>query len=115
MSALLPLPTSLATVLEEKVTSASDFDEEELSFALERTLADLPSASDREKKGAFAEIAAFQFSLEANDAKSLWNTRYGPFVDIARDGKRWVFPDIAQVDDNVLQHWTKRVEEARHP
>lgn len=114
--ALLPLPESLATILEEKDTSDADFDEEELSFALERALADHSAVSDKEKKAAFAEIAAFQFSLEDKDGRSFWNTRYAPYVDIIRrDGKRQVFPDIAQVDDEVIQHWAKRAEGARHP
>jgi lysyl-tRNA synthetase class 1 len=37
-------------------------------------------------------------------------------VDVTRgDGRRKVFPDIAQVDTEVIQHWTKRAAETPHP
>jgi hypothetical protein len=115
-TSILELPAQLACVLQEKDSFPDDFDEAEVSFVLERELGECGEISEDQRKASFAEIAALQLVLEEDFGKSLWGTRYAPYVDIQRrDGTRFLFPDIANVDVAVIQYWSKRATEAKHP
>lgn len=112
----LELPTSLASILQQKDTSLDDFDSTEVSFVLERAISECGEVSDNQRKASFAEIAALQMPLVGNQEKSKWGTRFGPVVEAKqKDGSFYSFPDLANIDAPVIDYWTKRANEAKHP
>lgn len=112
----LPFPEPLRAVLGEYDARSDDFDEANLGFVLEATLNKCGEVSILQRKACVAEVAAFEFSDKRGKEKNPWGTRFGPLIaGTLEDGTAYFFPDIAQVDDTVIQYWSQRSQEARHP
>src|SRR5262245_25235629 len=70
--------------------------------------------TDEERKGAWAEASAFNFSEGNGD--SPWGTHFRPtFVATKNDGSAFYAPDIAEIDEEIVTHWEERSALARHP
>ncbi len=112
----LTLPEPLRAILLEYDARTADFDEAELSFILERKQQECGELSEAQRKAIFAEIAALQLSLLDGQQKSRWGTRYCPALEGTRqDGTPVGNPDIGRVDQAIIQYWSERAREARHP
>ena len=115
-SVSLSLPGPLLAVLKEHDDRTDDFDEAELSFLLERTLQTSGEISEVQRKAFFAEVAALQLSLVDGQQRSRWGTRYCPVLESTRqDGTPCGNPDIGRVDQAIIEYWTARAKESRHP
>jgi hypothetical protein len=69
--------------------------------------------TDPERKGAWAEASAFNFRPTE---ESPWGTHYGPvFIATKNDGTPYYAPDIAEIDEDIIEHWEQRSETAQHP
>jgi Domain of unknown function (DUF4209) len=69
--------------------------------------------ADAERKGAWAEAAAFNFTPVD---ESPWGTYYGPTMTAQKpDGTPLYMPDIAEIDRAIIDHWETRATEALHP
>ena len=63
-----------------------------------------------------AEQAAFQFCENYQDEATGWGTYYGPMVVWRRDdGTIFVNPSIGKITPEILDYWSKRAVEAKHP
>jgi hypothetical protein len=75
-----------------------------------------PTLSEDERKGAWAEAAAFNFMRNGGGGQSVWNTYFGPVIRQAReDGTEFRAPDVAEIDTEIIDHWKTRAETCRHP
>jgi hypothetical protein len=114
--ASLSLPEPLVAVLKEHDDRTDDFDEAELSFLLERPQQACGETSDVQRKAIFAEVAALQLSLVDGQQRSRWGTRYRPDLEGTRqDGTPCGNPDIGRIDQAIIEYWTERARETRHP
>lgn len=69
--------------------------------------------TDAERKGAWAEAAAFNFMLME---ESPWGTQYGPTITAQKpDGTPMYLPDVAEIDSDIVAHWETRATTAHHP
>lgn len=110
------LPDSLLSTLSEHDSSPNDFDEAEPSFEVEHKAKSLEDPSGEHRKAIFAEVAALQMDLLSGQQKSHWETRFGPVLEsVAEDGTRRCYPDIAQIDESVVEYLQRRASESKHP
>lgn len=72
--------------------------------------------SPDERKGAWAESAAFNFVARIGDTPSPWSTFFRPvFSGTKNDGAPFYAPDLAEVDGDIISHWEARSAAAKHP
>lgn len=110
------LPDLLASLVGNKDALPEDVDETDLSYVLESRLKEAADTGDDQRKLCFAEIAALQMRPKGGREKSRWGTHFGPVVEATlKDGSAYCFPDIAHIDETVIEYWTKRAAEVRHP
>ena len=108
----LTLPaTTLAALAEIESTQRPTVD-----YEVAGKLAGLHQAeglSEDERRGGWAESSAFNFQLME---ESPWHTRYGPtFTGTKHDGSPYYGPDIAEIDEEIVNHWEHRSSDAKHP
>ena len=112
----LSVPEPLRAILDEHDARTDDFDEADLGFILKARFDECGEVGELWRKACFAEVAAFQFSDRLRKEKNPWGTRFGPLIAATReDGTTYFFPDIAQVDNAIIQYWSRRSQEAQHP
>ena len=76
----------------------------------------LGGLSPEERKGAWAEFAAFNFVARIGDTPGPWSTFFRPkFSGTKNDGAPFFAPDLAEVDSEIISHWEARSAEAKHP
>lgn len=76
----------------------------------------LEGLSPEERKGAWAESAAFNFMARIGDTPNPWDTYFGPaFSGTKNDGAPFYAPDLAEVDGDIILHWEARSAAATHP
>jgi hypothetical protein len=48
--------------------------------------------------------------------ESPWQTRYGPmFSATKQDGTPYYAPDVAEIDEEMINHWEQRSAATQHP
>lgn len=108
----LTIPNSTRDILDAAETARQPMVEYELSSRLSG-LHQADGLSDPERKGAWAEAAAFNFTPAK---ESPWNTHYGPvFAATKQDGSPYYAPDLAEIDEDIITHWAQRAETSTHP
>jgi lysyl-tRNA synthetase class 1 len=108
----LVLPATTRTVLDDIDSAQQPTVEYEIGGKLSG-LHNAEGLTDPELKGAWAEAAAFNFTLMA---ESPWGTDYGPVFSATKtDGTPYYAPDIAQIDEDIINHWEQRADCAQHP
>lgn len=108
----LQIPAATSQILESVEASRQPLAEFDLADQILRSEAGDLSAEER--KGAFAEWAAFFFRPVDEDA-SPWNTYYGPTIAMSDAQGRPVYsPDLAQIDAETVAHWETRAAVAKH-
>jgi lysyl-tRNA synthetase class 1 len=103
-------PAWVAEVLEE-FEAKQDFDETEVLAQLGGAAREHADLDPREKRGAQAELLAFDFFPAWEQQRSPWNTYFGPRLTL--NGK--YSPDVKEVDKCILLYWRRRMQEARNP
>lgn len=112
----ISLPTALVNIMIEWDTREHDFVIAEPSFLLESKLKSCKGVSESEQKALFAEVAALQMSLLEGQQRTHWKTRYRPYSEVVlADGTRHCFPNISQIDREVIDYLSSRAHEAKHP
>jgi hypothetical protein len=108
----LTLPATTLAALEEIENAQQPTVDYEVSGKLSG-LHQAEGLSEDERRGAWAEASAFNFRLME---ESPWHTRYGPtFTATKNDGSPYYAPDIAEIDEEIINHWEQRSSVARHP
>ena len=72
--------------------------------------------SQEERKGAWAEVAAFNFMTSRTGDESVWGTYFAPMSSwTTADGKEVYGPDIEELDLAIVEHWERRSDRTPHP
>lgn len=84
-------------------------------FALD-SLVTADALTDEQRRGTWAEIAAWRFSRPHLFEASSWGTYWRELASGTNaDGRRVYFPDINDVDAETLEHWIQRARSTTHP
>jgi hypothetical protein len=113
----LIVPTELEKVLREADESAGPLVENALWSAQMKAAPDPKVATLDERRGTFAEIAAWRFMRPHGGSESEpWGIYWGPLAGgTLQDGTPFHQPDVAEVDEEILTHWIGRATTAKHP
>jgi len=113
----LIVSNALEEVLKQADESAGPLVEHNLWSAQMKAAPDPKTATLEERRGAFAEIAAWRFQRPHGGAETEpWGIYWGPLSSGTYDnGKTFHDPDLANVDDEILAHWISRAETTKHP
>lgn len=112
MASPLNVPQQIEEVILAFDRRTDPFNTHDVQKGLVEARSTTPNPSD---KAAFADVLAF--ALTPNEKGSNpWNTYFGPIGSIIRnDGKTLYWPDIADADPQVLQHWVSRTTDLTNP
>lgn len=113
------IPSSMEVVIQHADVPNAVLDEDSLGSELRKAEPDPKTISEEERRGAFSEIAAWEFtrphgSVQENEP---WSIYWGPLGSrILGDGKTPSYsPDVAELADDILSHWIFRAGSAKHP
>lgn len=111
------IPVEIERVLVSADESRESLDELKLWQSLKKAWTRSENASAAEKKGAFSEIAAWEFMRSRASLAEPWGIYWTPMMSgVLGDGKTPFYePDVALVDDDILTHWIFRATNAKHP
>ncbi len=72
--------------------------------------------SPEERKGAWAESAAFNFMARIGNTPNPWDTYFDPVLSGTKnDSAPFYDPDLAEVDGDIISHQEARSTAAKHP
>ena len=113
----LIVPAAMETVLREADDSSTPLDEGDLWSKQIQAAPDPKLATADERLGAFAEIAAWRFMRPHGTECEPWGIYWGPLTSgILADGTTHFYnPDVAEVNQAILEHWINRAASAKHP
>ena len=104
----LTLPPATKRILEQYESSTEPAVDYEIAGRL-LGIHQAEGLTSDERKGAWAEAIAFNLRLMD---ESPWQTRYGPISTATKqDGT----PYIAEIDEEVINHWEQRSAATQHP
>jgi hypothetical protein len=108
----LTIPTITRDVLNAFESSTEPTVDYELSSKLSG-LHQVTGLTEDERKGAWAEAAAFNFMPSK---ESPWGTHFGPvFAATKPDGTPVYGPDVKEIDAAIIAHWEERSAQTSHP
>jgi lysyl-tRNA synthetase class 1 len=108
----LTIPTITRDVLNAFESSTEPTVDYELSSKLSG-LHQVTGLTEDERKGAWAEAAAFNFMPSK---ESPWGTHFGPvFAATKPDGTPVYGPDVKEIDAAIVAHWEERSAQTSHP
>jgi len=87
-----------------------------LQTNLRRALASAGEISKEERKGAWAETAAFHFVAADTGDRSPWGSYFRPIrTTVNKDGTVSHSPNAGDIDASVLGYWEQRASTTSHP
>jgi hypothetical protein len=102
---LLIIPAETSRILESVDAARQPISEWELADAISNILKADKLPQD-ERKGAWAEWAAFFFRPFYDEESRPWDTHFGPTMTaIDAVGQPVYIPDLAQVDADTITYW----------
>lgn len=111
----LSVPPAIKDVLSEFDAATTSFDALDVRSRIQAATDSLGTLSEPERRGVFAEWAAFSF-VGADHSPEPWDAYFGPmFTGETASGKTVHQPDLAQVDTEIITHWLQRASEVTHP
>lgn len=114
----LNVPEAIEAVLQSADLSALPLDEGKLWSDLMKAAPEPNTASLEERRGTFAEIAAWRLMRPHGGVENEpWGIYWGPLASgILADGKTPFYsPDISKVDEEILAHWINRSVNSKNP
>ena len=115
MNSELVVPQTIEEVIRVHDTVNGSFRELELKAELTAARSKLEKPSQAENLGAWAEILAFALTPSRTGA-SPWRTYFGPMGSgTDNEGKTVYFPDIADTEPVVVEHWKERARTVVNP
>lgn len=111
----MKLPVWIEEVLvayDEKTTPHNEVEIAEAISTARKSKGDL---SEEDFKALLAEHSAF-FFIDSHGESSRWGSYFAPMAELGRaDGSTLLSPDIAELDDQTLEHWKDRAKSAKNP
>jgi len=115
MPSELIVPSIVEAVIQNFEGADKPFTEFDVQSKLGTARASLENPSDTESLGAWAEVLAFAL-VGTRQHQSPWGTFYGPVgTGEDGDGKTVYYPDIAQANGRVIDHWKARAKSVSQP
>src|SRR6266540_1315209 len=114
----LKVSETIEAVLGSADASAKPLDEGKLASEITQAAPDPKEATLEERRGSFAEFAAWRFMRSHTGGEDEpWGIYWGPLASgTLADGKTPFYsPDVAGVDEEILAHWVTRSANAKHP
>jgi hypothetical protein len=112
----LKVPDSFQQVLLAAEQSRKPVDEFSLSGEMHKSVKDPTALTDEERKGAWAELAAFRFATGDESGANDPDAYFGPVITATlADGSPYQDPDPKRVDRETVEHWHTRVGQVTHP
>jgi hypothetical protein len=112
----LIVPTEVEAIIDHIDDPALPLDERQVSAEHMRIRKDLSVTNEDERKGAFAEVAAWHFERSEDGAAEPWGLYWGPLASgVLADGATPFYsPNVADIDDDILVHWIHRSNSAKN-
>jgi hypothetical protein len=107
-------PPAIEAVIAGYNSSAAPFAELDVQQALAVARRGLSTLTEATNYAAWAEILAFSL-IPGDHSPSPWATFYGPLSSGTQDGKTVYWPDIAEADAQIIDHWIGRATHLAHP
>lgn len=115
MSDILQIPPPIEEVIQSFDRTEVPFTVQDVGQALSKARGELQQPTEAEIFGTGAEKLAYELVGNGSD-DSPWGTHFAPVGSaIDKDGKPLYFPDIADANADVIQHWADRVIGTKHP
>lgn len=115
----LKIPAAIDAFIRQVDASAVPVDEVSFAGAVEQAAPPASGLALEERRGAFAEIAAWRFMRPyvGQDAeREPWGIYWSPLASgTLKDGSAFYSPDVSDVDEEIVTHWMERVRTLVHP
>jgi hypothetical protein len=106
---------NLQEILESFERSSEPFAEHDVQRAIANHRKQLEEAGEKIPSDIIAESMAFSFIEDYQDKDTGWGTYYGPFAVFQKDGQWVESPSIKLIDKAMLEYWSGRARDSRHP
>lgn len=103
-------------ILDDFDSRTDSIHEEQIESALSKLKKDLDNDKKEIPDDIVKEIMAFGFIEDYRDEKTGWGTYFGPMIVLPNQSGQMVeYPSIRLVNTEILQYWTTRSKEVKHP
>jgi lysyl-tRNA synthetase class 1 len=111
----LKLPAWIEEILDTYDERTTPHNEVEIAEAISTVRKSKGDLSEEDFKALLAEHSAF-FFIDSHGESSRWGSYFAPMAELGRaDGSTLLSPDIAELDDQTLEHWRDRAKSAKNP
>lgn len=111
----MKLPTWIEEILAAYDEKTTPHNEVEIAEAISTARKNKGDLSEEEFRALLAEHSAF-FFIESHDESSMWGSYFAPMAEFSgADGSTLLSPDVAELDDQTLEHWRERARSAKNP
>lgn len=109
-------PPEVLAVLATFDARTDVFEASDVRGALDRAIENRNSLTPEALKGLRAEVGAFAFDIQGEEAGPPWNTYFRPWMSCTNgDGSPFYVPDLREVDVEMLDYWAARSKDVKHP
>jgi hypothetical protein len=109
------LPAWIVETLAAYDEKTTPHNEVEIAEAISTARNSKGDLSEEDFKALLAEHSAF-FFIDSHGESSRWGSYFAPMAELERaDGSIQLSPDIAELDDQTLEHWRDRAGSAKNP
>lgn len=115
MTMPLTPPPEVTAVIAEFDARTDTFEVMDVQHAVDKAVPDWKALAPDAQQAAWAEWAAFDFSTHEASDGGPWKTYFQPMMTVGEgDGMR-CRPDLRRADAAVIDYWSARAHDARHP
>ncbi len=108
-------PPEVTAVLAEFDARTDTFEVMDVQHAVDKAVPDWKALAPDAQQAAWAEWAAFDFSTHEASDGGPWKTYFQPMMTVGDgDGMR-CRPDLRRADAAVIEYWSARAHDAKHP
>lgn len=112
---MLTPPREIVDMLDKFDQRHDVFSVHDVSSAIGDAARKLTNLTDEQKRGAWPEQAAFDFYTTSDEKRKPWGLYFKPACSFEREDGLFCNPDIKDVDEGVIDHWSQRSKQASHP
>jgi hypothetical protein len=109
------IPTKAAAPLAAADEKSGDVDELDLSQRLLTAVPPESPLSEGERKGMYAECAAFRFCAARDSGGRTWDMYWQPMSSMVQGERTMHSPSIEPINEDILAYWFNRLSAVRHP
>lgn len=111
----LMLPPEVVAVLTEFDARTETFEVMDVQHAIDKVIPDWKALAPEAQHAAWAEWAAFDFSTHEAPDGGPWKTYFQPMMTLGEGDAMRCRPDLRRADAAVIEYWSARARDAKHP